>query len=224
MKGLEKLPTSDELLHAYNQLQSPGNSISSFDLALWSQWTRLDPRLAEILVDWMERNWRTLPPALLHEALLRQPWPQVFGVLLEHTAVRLKNSQVRKQFHLWYQCTMLDVEPSSGGQFYIGLRKFSGQEMRKDSELSLRAYLKWGYLGRDLIQNKSSKQVRTLIPRKSRLGVLEEMMRTHSRFQVKDYLEVLEGKIHPRQAERDLRNHPKLRAIGKTRSRWFIVR
>src|SRR5262245_10218933 len=80
MKGLSSVPSLKSLQFAYDKLLK--NSFSAKDLALWTQWSRLDPRLAEILVSNFSKNWKKISPIELNIEILKQPWSAALGVLL----------------------------------------------------------------------------------------------------------------------------------------------
>jgi hypothetical protein len=116
---------------------------------------------------------------------------------------------------------MSGFAPAEGEQFFIGLRAFGGEAMRLDAERSLATYLRWGYLGREILVNKASQRerVRTLLPLDARRRILEGLIRKFTRLTVGDYLEAVGGGLSRRQAELDLRRCPRLLGRGRTRGR-----
>ena len=85
MKGLKKIPSTTQRLKAYKALQFSPHSVQIKELALWSQWVRLDPRLGEILVRHLGQFWSSINPQELNQTLQKQIWPSAFGVLVEQT-------------------------------------------------------------------------------------------------------------------------------------------
>ncbi len=74
--GLERIPSQGDLERAYADL---GDDPAPDALARYAQWSRFDPRLAEIWVATLLREWKRVHPIELREALLKQPWPAAAG-------------------------------------------------------------------------------------------------------------------------------------------------
>ena len=155
MKGLDKIPTQKNLLKAYKALQvlSPPSTVSIKTLALWSQWSRLDPRLGEILVQYLSRFWPYISPVALNQALKKEPWPSAFGVLINQVPYcDIKN---KAGFRQWSKSVMADIAPAPDELFFIGLYKIGGKQMKNECLYSLKSYRKWGYFAKDLLINKA---------------------------------------------------------------------
>jgi hypothetical protein len=226
MKGLEKIPSVDDLRAAYDRMTV---APTAPEVVLWAQWARFDPRLAEQLVLLFAHNWKSWNACTLHEELQNVPWPAAFGVLAEQAlAVRLIPSKDRAIFRKWCDLVLTGVLPASGEQFFIGLRKVGGKQMRLDAEFPLQAYRKWGYLGRDLLLNKASGQAailnRTLVPATVRKHGLGRLMEERKRLTVEDYRKALDYRVSRRQAELDLTREKRLTPVGQTRGRFYRVK
>ena len=219
MKGLLEIPNNPQLQNAYHALQSSRSRHTSTKIALWSQWSRLDPRLGESLVLFLAKNWKSFSPIKLQNALLQQPWPAAFGVLVEHVKIILND----RLFYRWSECVMTHISPANHEQFFIGLRSFAGKLMLEDSIFSLDLYLKWGYFSRDILINKFSslKNPPTLISRSRRTLALKELLSTKKRITVKDYREKLGWAVNIRQAQRDLSAFSGIQSQGQTKSRFY---
>jgi len=89
MKGLEKIPSHKALQKAYEKIYL-NEGIQVSQIAKWSQWVRFDPRLGEILINYIEKNWKEINPVSLNKVLLKSPWPAAFGVLLSTLSLKLK--------------------------------------------------------------------------------------------------------------------------------------
>jgi hypothetical protein len=221
MRGLAAIPGIKELQNAYNLLQSrtPPQEI---DLALFSQWARLDPRLAEIWVLAVTRHWQSLNPIQLRSALLAQPWPNTAGVLLEFSS-QVVSQELRSLFRSWSRIISHGMPKSRGEQFYIGQRAVGGQEMFMDAMFSLTEYKNWGYLARDVPINKA-KPAMFHRDRETRQQVLNALLENSPRLTTAQYCAALGGSISKRQAERDLASCPRLKAIGNTKARMYVLR
>ena len=63
MIGLKKFPKEKDLKQAYEILGGLRDLFpTNKNLSLYVQWSRLDPRLAEILVRWFIKNWQKINP------------------------------------------------------------------------------------------------------------------------------------------------------------------
>ena len=228
MRGLAAIPGMDDLRGAYEQLQSTRTPIAPALLIRWTQWSRFDPRLAEQLVGHFVHHWKDLSLRSLREHLASAAWPAALGVLLSHGRFHpdLPRGE-RGAFSAWIGAVMSGFSRGDGGAFFVGTRAFGGRLLRLDAEQSIKPYLDWGYLGRDLLVNKPLLVRRTTHTRETRRQVLEdfiEQCRKDGRaFTTSEYREALGGGVSPRQAEMDLRGHPRLRALGRTRARVFVV-
>ena len=160
MKGLKKIPSQRQFLQAYKALQLMPDSVSIKKLVLWSQWTRLDPRLGEILVAYLAKFWQIHKPLEINQELKKQVWPAVFGVLLEQApfcrSQNLKNKKSeRKRFFYWAKSAMLDISPANNELFFIGLYKVGGKLAQEECFCSIKPYRKWGYFSKELLINKA---------------------------------------------------------------------
>lgn len=231
MKGLERIPSTDELQKAYDQLAKAQSrtEITVKQWSEWSQWCRFDPRLAEQLVVGLAESWTRLHPASLRDQLVREPWPQVAGVLFETAlASAIIRREERKIFRSWAATVMANVPIAPWEQFFIGLRKVGGRQMALDAATPLLVYQKWGYLGRDLLVNKARSRMSernvTLLSPKVRRIMRDELLSRRDRITVAEYRAALGERISARVAELDLANDDRLSPCGNTRGRFYRVR
>lgn len=227
MKGLYKIPTQVDLAKAYNQLQSfksKRKAIEENQIALWSQWTRFDPRLGEILADYLLKNWESLNPVQLNSEIKKLPWPAALGVILETSKLLIEKNRF-SIFSAWSTLVMSGIKLADNEQFFIGLNKLLGAKMMREVMYPLKIYRKWGYLSSDPMINKALlNQRKTIMPKAVRLALLNESLRNKKSITVSDYMNLLAGSLNRRQAERDLKEHKGLIARGFTRNRVYKVR
>ena len=226
MKGLKKIPSQRQLFQAYKTLQCLPDSVSIKKLVLWSQWTRLDPRLGEILIGYLSNFWRIHNPVEINQQLKRQIWPAVFGVLLEQVPFyclqKLKNKEWdRKSFFYWAKCVMIDIPPADNELFFIGLYKAGGKFVQEECFYSIKPYRKWGYFSKELLLNKAKPVKKTLISLPQRKAVIDELLKSYKTITVQDYLEKMNFQVHRRQAQRDLKNHNQLQSYGHTKNKYY---
>ena len=224
MIGLKQIPSQKDLLAAYNQIQS-GSSVQPepAKLALWSQWTRFDPRLGELLVEWFARCWTKQDPIALNAALRTQPWPAAIGPILE-TAALIQTIEL-ELFRNWLRVVMTTFLPAPNEQFFIGLNKVAGPRMIREAGAASKVFRRWGFLSSEVLLAKGSALGRrTLVSPLARLNVLNDLLAIKHEISVNDYLFALNGLVSRRQAERDLAGHPGLRARGFTRRRTYTLK
>jgi hypothetical protein len=233
--GLKKIPTDQDLAKAYAALRG---ALGAGELAAYSQWTRFDPRLAEIWVKAVLERWKSVHPIELHESLKREPWPGAAGVLLEFVAraVRAEPAEARL-FKLWKEMVLQGFGRAPWEQYFIGQRRIAGKAMIEDARFSLSEYRKWGYLGREILFNKQAFPPELQGTRRGRSGggthslalevregILKELLRERPRITTRDYIQALGNSISPRQAERDLLGARWLMPVGNTKGRSFVRR
>ena len=151
MKGLIEIPSLSDYQYAYHQLQTRAEAITVAQLALWTQWARLDPRLAEQWIYHVSKFWKSYSPAEWNHLMRSQPWPCAAGPLFEQVRSLLLQDRVEKSlFKKWFQCVMSKIDPASGEQYFVGLRAFGGALMQKDATQTLLPYQRWGDCGREI--------------------------------------------------------------------------
>jgi hypothetical protein len=222
MKGLDKIPSVKHLQSAYERLYGKLPPPTEEDLALWSQWCRVDPRLAEIWIEYVRDHYGEISPLQLRELTLKHPWPAAIGVLLEHVFCFFSGPEA-KIFKKWMELVLSGVEPAKDEQFFIGLRALGRKLMYEDAVFSLVPYRRWGFLGREVLFNKAQMRQRVrgwMLPKTRRL-LLDRFLNEKSRITAKQYHFLLEGVISLRQAERDLRQHSQLEKFGQTKGRFY---
>lgn len=224
MKGIVHIPTTKDLTKAYGKLQSNLDQIHTKEWVLWSQWSRFDARLAEQIVLAFSKQWKKISPVDLNLGIRNQPWPGSMGVILEHVALGfLRKNPEGLFFKHWMVTAMFGVQKASYEQFFIGTWTIGSSRMLTEAELSSKPYVKWGYLGNSFLWNKK-KPHRTTATTKSRLNVLEKMLKLKGRITVDHYMNELHQSVGLRQAQRDLSSHPRLKAVGNTQARYYIPR
>lgn len=216
-----KTPNRSEIEIAFAKLQSSPDSVSLLEVIEWSHWSRWEPRLAEVLVQHIFNTWKTWNPLEIHETLQLQVMPQSFLVLCEHLNFLIPEPK-KKIFKLWMNCLSSDFEPVPYQAFYL-INKFAGTRLRRESESNLKPFARWGFYCSYLMINKDNQHPRTSMTKASRGLVLQDLIQEKKVFRVQDYIDRLNNKIHQRQAERDLKACPHIKAHGQTRNRTYRV-
>ncbi len=229
------IPLHRQLHKAYERLLHPRPApLKNADLALFTQWSRFDPRLAEIWVVYMASKWEQLSPLLLRNCILRQPWPACAGVLLEvvEKVVRSRDTQEKRRlFRLWKLLVTEGFPKAPFEQFFLGLRPLGSQDMFDDARFAIREYRKWGYLGREIPlpkeylsqPSKSALRPPSLSP-ETRSEILKSLFEHSHRIRTTSYWDAVGRCISRRQAERDLNGCRWIQSHGDTRGRYFTKR
>ena len=227
MKGLKRIPSEKQIAGAYTLLQMTEKNIPDGKLALYSQWTRLDPRLGEILVGYLAGFWKRHNPVSLNRFVRLQVWPSAFGVLVEQTPFYFQQKGMKWDksfFRKWAECVMDSVRPAHGELFFVDIHTIGSKRFFEEATHATEIYRKWGYFGKDLMINKASPPQRTLISPAQRKFLLERLLKQKKELKVEDYMRELNFQIHRKQAQRDLKNHPLLSRRGNTKNRRYILK
>ena len=220
MKGLTHIPSIQDFLKAYEHLE--------LDLPLYSQWCRFNPRFAEVWVVKLSQVWKSLNPVEFNQNLRKQPWPEAVGPLIESVPALL-SKQDRDSFQAWAQAALYKVKPGAHCFYFIGEYSFSPKRLEAKAMKSHRSFLKWGYFGDDILLNKGREKLKneTLkseLSSQVRQTILNDLLKTKDRITVLDYLEALDFRIQRRLAQLDLSQDSRLKAVGSTRARFFVVK
>ncbi|MEZ4704966.1 MAG: hypothetical protein R3A11_07250 [Bdellovibrionota bacterium] len=210
------LPTIKSLSELYDQFLI--GEVGEIQLVLASQWCRFDPRLGEIWINYMSKNWKNYNPLELRTKVHQSPWPSSFAVLIEHLLL----VESRALFSDWTQILLRDLSPNSFQLYFISLRKIAGKLMQKDLSHNLFIFEKWGYFCSEPLVALPAHQ--TLVPKKRRLHILSKFVKRKKRFSVSEYMNELGKHVSRRTAERDLQQHPNLHVVGNTKGKRYYTR
>jgi hypothetical protein len=221
VKGLLFIPDHRQLEQAYNEFL--GKMLSCEQLSQYSQWSRFDPRLAEIWVKWVSENWTQLNPLELRKELNKQAWPSAAAVLIEFLVPNLADRTFSKSVFLkWKDILLIGTRNAHFEQFFIGNRSIGGTLMLRDAQHAAPQYLKWGYLARENLWNKKN----AISPRnyEERMLACKSLFNKVDRITTDQYLELIQHTVSKRQAERDLAASPFLHPHRNTRGRFWTLK
>jgi len=217
------LPNRLQLQNAYEKLQWRFDSVTIAEIVLWSSWSRLDPRLAEILVSFLASHFTRINPYTLRIENLSSLNPQALAVMISFAKIKLK-AEKKKDFSLWSTPILNGLLPATPQMFFLREGLPLPQKDVEEIETSLTPYLQWGFFAANSLvtqKNQSSKGSATLLAKDKRLKILRALLRKGKKISVNDYLSACEGKLERRTAERDLKSYSGLKIIGSTRSRLY---
>ncbi|MBI1860379.1 MAG: hypothetical protein HYR96_05620 [Deltaproteobacteria bacterium] len=217
--GITSIPSEKQLAKVYTKLLHPGTqSPSPNELITYANWTRFDPRLAEIWVASVSRGWPEIHPMEINRAALASPWPATLGVLLEFTRSLVEtDSQLRDSFRHWRALAVQGIPPAKSELYFLGLRALGSDASREDAALSTTEYDHWGYLGRE---NLLAKKGTSRLSKDKRKTILAQFARDRKRVKTSDYWNAVGRCITRRQAEREIKESGYFRPHGNTSSRY----
>lgn len=216
-------PSQQALLESYNLIQSKKMTVHRF-MEIF-EWSRFDPRLAELLVQSLKENWPNWNPLEINKLLKLSLSPAVLKVLAAHVLLLLKG-QERKVFTSWIDCCFYQVEKNKDWSvFYIGQFGFGSHLLKEEVFESIPLFTKWGYYAKTPIIDftiDSRKPQKTLIPKSVRLKKLKHLFKQKKKIRVHDYIIFLENKISRRTAELDIKSIA--RKSGNTKGATYRLR
>lgn len=212
---LGHIPNEKDLETAYGELLQ--SSVPTELFALYTQWSRFDPRLAQRWIDHLCHHWEVIYPVELRKKILRQPWPAAAAVLLEFSRKKMKDSV----FNDWADVITTRMPTAADEQFFIGLRAVGGEAMIEDAQFSAAEYTRWGYLARE---NLLGKDRGTSYSVDVRQRILKKLAQERGRIRVRDYWEAIDQSVSLRQAERDLADTVWLKGKARTKGRYYVLK
>jgi hypothetical protein len=228
LKGLEALPKTSDLLIAYTALESRA-PIEESRLALLSQWARLDSRLAELLTGYLQFAWHGYNSVNLLHALSEFPWPRAILVPLRFVeTVAGDETQIKRVALRSLISAVEEAFPEKTNDLYfIPLQRMNRVLLNQAIDFQSLPYRRSGYIGSaSLLAKGRIPQQATIVGAKERARILDEIILTLRRgdeLAVEDYIGKLQGRVSRRQAQRDLESSPKLKSVGFTRSKRYLL-
>jgi hypothetical protein len=220
--GLKKIPNQKDLILAYNHLQS--EQLTMENLVRYFQWSRFDPRLAEIVTEKLSIHWQDISPTELNTIIRKCAWGAVMGVIIENAALLIPKNKV-DEFRAWSQCVTYKIKKTNGELFFIGLFRFAGTQASLQVMNANKTFLRWGYFSDAILVNKSNilTEGKTLLSPRRRVELILELAQKNLFFSTADYVAKLNGQISRRTAEADLKKCKFLRRSGNTKGRVYSL-
>jgi len=106
-------------------------NVSHQAFVLSSQWVRFDPRLGEIMIKYLAKNWQDFNPMQLNHLLKATKWPAAFGVILSHVQVFEKQPS-DPLFDAWLNLVMTNLPRAENELFFINLRAIGSQRQAQE--------------------------------------------------------------------------------------------
>lgn len=215
MKG--KIPTYEDLARLYYELGRIGaravgekkkwayrlEDVESL-LALACEWSRFDPRLLEVLVEYGLHHWQELRPQALREKMKTMETPQTVGVIASFVQSARPDD---KEIQAFWDYLTFGLKPVSP-QFYFRDLYAPGSRLARRAVLeSLAEFKAWGFLARArIVVDTATKKTVGTWDQEARLNILRRLFSEKKQIQVSDYLEELNHTFSRQQALLDLKS------------------
>lgn len=182
-----------------------------------AEWSRWDPRLMEILVNFSLDHWEKFSPQEIRRLQKKMKTPQALGVL---SAFLFSASPQNRELALFWHYVVADLEKVKS-QFYFRDLYQSGSLLASVAvKETLLEFADWGFLARERIFiEKTGKRVGHW-DQSARLHILRRLFGRRNQLTLSDYLNEVESGISRQQAMLDFK---KLGAIlrGKGRGAFW---
>lgn len=183
--------------------------------ALAAEWSRQDPRLLEIIVQYGLRHWQQLFGQRLRQEMHSMETPQTLCVVASFVQSAKPQDKECQIFWNYVTAGLQPVEP----QFYFRDLYLPGSRLARRAALeSLQEFKSWGFLGRErIIVDPATKRGVGHWDQDARLHVLRRLLGAKKKIQISDYLEEIKQTISRQQALLDLKAL-KAKPVGQGRS------
>ena len=208
-------PTTGHLSRLYFELAQIGaNSAGeklpwNFDpsckeelLAIACDMSRYDPRLVDIVVEYLVRSWEDTNPAALRRYYKEMDCPQTVAVIMEFFVTAVTDNEA--VYFAQYLTLGLTSVPT---QFYFhDLYAIGGKLAKRASEEGLYEYKKWGFLACERpVVNAQNKEASGTFDNIARRNILNRILTEKSEISLNDYLSALKFSISRQQALLDIK-------------------
>ena len=188
-------------------------------LVLTAEMSRFDPRLFDILVEFLFFHWMELNPQTLRNSIRTMPSPQVFGVIGSFLEPCFDDREVI----YFFEYLMRDYHPVPPQLFFCLLYAPGSRAMQKASFEPLQEYLSWGFLARErpIIHSLQRMELGHFSPQ-ARHNIISRLVARSGQISLADYLETLNHTLSRQQALLDLKDFTGLKIKGKGRGSVWV--
>lgn len=183
--------------------------------------SRYDPRLFDIVVEFLYFHWRRLNPLKLRENLPAMRTPQALAVISGFVAHGLADPEFR---HV-HEYLSRALSPAAGELFFMNLYPPGGSLIRRAAEEPLEEFAAWGFLARarPIIHGPQRLILGHWGPR-ARQNIIHRLATQKDLMSLSEYLAAVEHTISRQQALADLKASPHLTMTGRGRGCVWVKR
>lgn len=186
---------------------------------LGADWSRFDPRLLEILVQFGATYSDNLNPQRLRFLMKKMETPQTVGVISSFIQTAKPEDT---ELNLFWNYVTENLKPVEHQFYFRDIYSPAGRLSERAVRESLQEFKKWGFLGRERLRiNPADGTTIGSMDSDSRLNVLKRLFAEQKEIQISDYLKAIGHSISRQQALLDLK---RTNAIpkGKGRSAYWV--
>lgn len=190
-------------------------------VALACDMSRYDPRLFDILVNYLVKHWEDLNPFLLRKYYGRMKTPQTIAVVGEFFIREVVGGEA-----LYFaEYLAMGQKPVPTQFFFYGLYAPGGYLARRAAEESVWEYKKWGFLACERpVVDSASRREAGLLDTTSRCNILKRLLHEKKEISLADYLDVVSHCVSRQQAFFDLKKSGLACRTGRGRgAKWKIA-
>lgn len=232
---LQQIPTAAHLSRLYFELACQGaravgkktnwpyaEQLKSCEslLCLAADMSRFDPRLFEILVEWVFVSWQNFNPLKLRHHMTQMQTPQTLCVIFEFVAQ--ENPDLEIQAFTRYVCDQL--RPVQTQLYFKNFYTHPGSYLVKKATFEpIQEFLTWGFLAdiRPVLFSKQRKAIGHWSP-EARQNIIRRLSQDQKTFSLADYLKILDHSISRQLALKDLKESPFVKSKGKGRGSFWV--
>jgi hypothetical protein len=149
--------TREEQIDCYNLLQHKKDDVLERDLARISQLCRFDPRLAEILTEFLRDNWFRFNPKKINRDLKKYLYPSAIGPSIEQIVEMCESEEdVKAEFSVWSSLLMKGIKPEMDQLYFINIFSPFGKHRIIEALESQKSFRRWGYYSTAVMFNKQN--------------------------------------------------------------------
>lgn len=224
---LKQIPTDVHLSRIYYELAKAGASCAGEKkawpyepknieelIALACDMSRFDPRLVDILVDFLSRHWGDVDPAKLRRSYKDMQMPQTVAVIGEFLLQAVKDEDA----HFFVSYLSMGLDPAPVQFYFRNLYSIGGRLAQRAAEEGIHEYKKWGFLACERPMSIGT------FDRNSRRNVLHRLLKERGEISLKDYLAAVQFSISRQQALLDIRSSGAASVSGAGRgAKWRLA-
>lgn len=139
----------------YNTIQTHPLSLSERDVVQALDRSRIDPRLMEVITEFLRDFWWLQNPALLNKSSKKAKYPFMItaavSVILDYCKMSETN---RNSFLKWVQLALRGIKDPPPQLLYIGVLPVGSKLIQRELEEALPSLFKHGLIAKDLPFNK----------------------------------------------------------------------
>lgn len=215
-----RIPSTNELLKAYADLQSVHVHFNEEDIITLATWSRFDPRLMEQVILYLSQKWVDENPIKIKDLAVQSGGAQALAVILEHVSIKLKSNL----FDQWKDLICHKLPQVAYQRFFIGFDKPASKRALVSVTQAVEPFKKWGFLEDELIFNKLDHYPPGTYSIETRKQILKNLLLEKKRIRISHYLTALHNSLSRRQALRDLESFPFVKSDGTKKSRTYCLK